>query len=129
MKKICTECGKPKDLNLFHRNHLKKDGRATKCADCLNGAGRQATKEKNIASGKKIKIPSNKIVCNRDKKQIFRKDCILDCNDACIPCKNRQERNIRAINSTTPEEDRELNYTSSFGNSGALAANEGIYNN
>ncbi len=72
---------------------------------------------------------SKKILCDRTKTMIRDNNCVVDCNDICLTCKNRQEGNIKAINTTTPEEDRELNYTSSFGNSGALAASEGIYNN
>jgi hypothetical protein len=72
---------------------------------------------------------SKKIFCERTKTKINETACVIDCNDICLTCDSRQEGNVRAINTTTPEEDRELNYTSSFGNSGALAAAEGLYSN
>ncbi len=70
---------------------------------------------------------AEKIRCDRDGSMISTINCVPGCNDICQTCENRQEGNVSDINTTTPEEDRELNYTSSFGNSGALAANEGIY--
>ncbi len=70
---------------------------------------------------------SSKILCNRDGSMITKHNCVPGCNDACIACENKQIKNIQAINTTSPSEDRELNYTSSFGNSGALAADEGNY--
>lgn len=70
---------------------------------------------------------AKKILCDRTKTMISTISCVPGCNDICMTCKNRQEGNVSATNTATPEEDRELSYTSSFGNSGALAANEGIY--
>ena len=70
---------------------------------------------------------TSKILCNRDGNMISTLNCVPGCNDACLNCKNKQMQNIQAVNTTTPSEDRELSYTSSFGNSGALAAAEGNY--
>ena len=70
----------------------------------------------------------SKIYCQRGEGGlIHRKDCIPGCNDICLSCENKQIKNVQAVNNTSPAEDRELNYTSSFGNSGALAAAEGNY--
>jgi hypothetical protein len=81
------------------------------------------------ANNKGQKISKNKILCNRDGTMISINNCVPGCNDACEDCDNKQIQNTMAINTTSAAEDRELNYTSSFGNSGALAASEGIYNN
>jgi len=70
---------------------------------------------------------TGKILCNRDGTMISTFNCVPGCNDACKTCKNPQMKNVKAINTTSPSEDRELNYTSSFGNSGAMAADEGNY--
>jgi len=70
---------------------------------------------------------AGKILCNRDGTMISTFNCVPGCNDACKTCKNPQMKNVKAINNTSKTEDRELNYTSSFGNSGALAAAEGNY--
>jgi len=73
------------------------------------------------------KLP--KIYCRRGEGKMIRiSECLPMCNtEACTPCENKQMQNKQAINNTSPSEDRELNYTSSFGNSGALAADEGNY--
>ena len=71
---------------------------------------------------------SSKILCKRDGTMIRDINCVVDCNDICLTCKNRQEKNVGAGGGLlTPEEDRELNYTSSFGNSGAMAVEAGLY--
>jgi DNA-directed RNA polymerase subunit RPC12/RpoP len=36
MKKICKQCGKQLPTELFYRNSRLKDGRFTKCKDCVN---------------------------------------------------------------------------------------------
>jgi hypothetical protein len=69
---------------------------------------------------------SKKIFCDRTKTKISETACVLDCNDICLTCDDRQEGNIKAGGEkVSQEEDR--NYSGSFGNSGALAAAEGNY--
>lgn len=70
---------------------------------------------------------SGKILCRRNGLMISSLKCVPGCNDACLDCENKQMQNIKAINNTSPSEDRDSSYTSSFGNSGALAAAEGLY--
>lgn len=73
-------------------------------------------------------VSSKKIYCGRNGGQMIKmNECLPGCNDACIPCKNKQINNIQAINTTNPERGKD--YGGSFGNSGALAAAEGFYNN
>jgi hypothetical protein len=69
------------------------------------------------------------IHCGRDGgKMIKISECLVGCTPhICTPCPNKQLQNIQASPSTTPKEDRELNYTGSFGNSGAMAEEEGLY--
>jgi hypothetical protein len=136
-KKKCnnSECGEIKILTEFHIDKRKTDGRRGQCKKCVNkktseraGRKRAAVKplKKRPEKKKIVKIPDNKCECARGGI-ILKKSCILDCNDICLTCDSRQEGNVRAINIVSQEEDR--NYSGSFGNSGALAAAEGVYNN
>ena len=70
---------------------------------------------------------TSKILCNRDGSMISTLNCVPGCNDACFNCENKQLKNVQSVNNTSPAEDRDSSYTSSFGNSGALAAAEGNY--
>lgn len=40
--KRCTRCKEDKDLEDYHRDRSKKDGRKTRCAECENACKRQA---------------------------------------------------------------------------------------
>lgn len=85
-------------------------------------------KEATTLRRRDVAKKSFKILCNRDGSMISNLNCVPGCNDACIPCENKQWNNVKAGGyPVTPEEDRD--FASSFGNSGALAAAEGIYSN
>ncbi len=77
------------------------------------------------------KPPSKKkIYCARGEGgMISISKCIPGCNDVCIPCENKQVGNIQAGSDTyTPEEEAIVRIEgASFGNSGILAAHEGLY--
>jgi hypothetical protein len=118
----CNKCEILQELTDFHKDKAKLGGRNTICKKCRNKSAIRGIDPVDVCFSVK------KIECLRgEPHMIFAKHCIPGCNDACVPCKNKQINNIQAINVTSPEEDRELNYTSSFGNSGAMAAAEGNY--
>ena len=56
----------------------------------------------------KPKIPANKILCNRNGSIMLKSKCIPGCNDACIPCENKQLNNIQAGSDTITEEQEKL---------------------
>ena len=52
---------------------------------------------------------SVKIECLRGgKHKIYSQHCIVDCNDVCKLCLNRQERNIKASDDTLTQEQETL---------------------
>ena len=92
---------------------------------------------KNII-GAKLATSRNKAVKPLSKKKIYCargeggmisvSGCIPGCNDICIPCKDKQVKNIQAGDDTyTEEEETLMRHQGSFGSSGLLAASEGIY--
>ena len=117
MKKICSQCEIPKDINNFHREKRQKDGHRPECKKCR--------KDKYIAKQEKLKPvitaiterankSSKKIKCNRTKTMISISACIPGCNDLCIPCENKQINNISAGGDTLTREEE------------AIARHEGI---
>ncbi|MCK5604495.1 hypothetical protein KAR91_21575 [Candidatus Pacearchaeota archaeon] len=107
---ICNECGTPKELNKYTSDKHKLTGRKGKCKECTNKRAR--ARKAAIRAGKRgerlrpepPKIPDNKIICNRTRRPLLKTQCIPGCNDACLTCESRQEGNVPAINTTTPEE-------------------------
>ena len=67
--------------------------------------GAKAATSANSRGGQK---KSPKIICNRDGSMMPRNECIPGCNDACIPCKNKQLGNIKAGDDTLTYEQEKL---------------------
>lgn len=129
-KKKCSKCKEPKTLDEFHNDRSKADGKTTQCAECINKRANLAKKEKRDVERKtreaiKPKISKDKILCNRDGSMISKSKCLPGCNDACIPCENKQFDNIKASGDTlTPEGHREQTLSGTY-RSSALIAVEG----
>ena len=76
------------------------------------------------------KLSTKKIYCARGEgKMISIDECVVGCNPAvCDRCPSKQLKNIKASDDTlTADQEESMRHHRSFGSSGALAANEGIY--
>ena len=49
-----------------------------------------------------------KILCNRNGKYMRKSECLVGCNDACIPCENKQLDNTHAGDDTLTYEQETL---------------------
>lgn len=129
--KICNNREVEKPLSAFHKSKTVRSGLTGRCGDCIN----ERAKELSILRAKPIKIKHSnvkkvigKIVCLRNGETIHRSKCIPGCNDICLTCEHKVVSNIKASDDTyTAEEEALMRHQGSFGSSGALAANEGIY--
>lgn len=99
-KKCKGKCGEIKPLSEYHKDKQQKDGHRARCKFCLKTKSAQnktLRKQKKEEEQKKIiKIPANKIRCNRNGNIMLKSKCIPGCNDACLSCENKQLDNIQA---------------------------------
>ena len=117
--KRCSQCKILKNISDFHRDKRKRDGRNSICKKCRSDYAEQ---EKNI----EIKIPDSKCLCNRSGTIISKKDCLPGCNDACIPCENKQMQNVTAGGDTlTPKEHKAQTLAGTYRSSAAIAVEDG----
>ena len=93
--KRCSNCDEPNELEDFPKDKKKKDGCRGVCKKCK--------RDQDIA-----RENASKIYCARGEGGFIDKEnCLPGCNSVCSTCDNRQEGNLKAINSTTADEDKE----------------------
>jgi hypothetical protein len=109
-EKRCSKCKQVKPLDDFGNDKATKDGKARYCKKCKCDAEKVNRDKKREAErlSKESRIPTGKILCERNNSIISKAACIVDCNDACRTCKSRQEDNMRAGGSTLTAEEEAI---------------------
>lgn len=119
--KNCRKCLEDKSLDDFSKDKHQKDEKNIYCKKCISIASKERKKKEKIKllekkANKPVKIPKNKIRCNRGGKIMLKTLCIPGCNNACNTCDNPQMKNIKAGGEpVTLEEDKEMLYSGVVG--------------